>query len=333
MGILDVSDERALKDFIDGYARAAWPPIRGVMHAAGILEHALIPDLDPEQLTRSSRPKMAAWLLDRVFDDKPLDFFIMFSSAAALLRSPRLGAYAAANSFLDALAQRRRGRGKSALSINWGIWSETGMASRFAAGSVRSLATHGMGSMTTQAGLQALERLIASPAARAAVLPVDWKKWAELYPGNSAPPFLSGVLTGRFEQSQPFGAPGSRVPAAVEDLPGYLVATLGAVLRYDPSEVDPDLPINTFGVDSLTALEFKNRIGSDLHVNLPMVRFLQGPTLTELSAEIALLWEGRRNAIPALGDSHTEALAHLDNLTDSEVDAALVSLLGEGRKP
>ena len=330
LGFFDVSDESALKSFVDEYARTTRIPIRGVLHAAGILEHGLIADLTPKQFAESMRPKFAAWNLVRALQNEELDFFVMFSSAAALLRSPRMGAYAAANSFLDAFAHQRRGQGKPAISINWGVWSGAGMASRFAAESVQSLIGRGMGSITTAQGLEVLARLIASPEGQIAVLPIDWQKWRELYPGDSAPRLLSEILEKTRAHIRP-SATLVQVPADADDLLRYLTETLGAVLGFKASEVDPHLSISSFGLDSLTALEFKNRIDSDLQVSLPMVRFLEGPTLIELSLEVEPLWKQKKEIKPASSsDRKAVPAAQVDDLTDAEVDAALASILGNG---
>ena len=116
--------------------------------------------------------------------------------------------------------------------------------------------------------------------------------------------------------------------AGEEELVHYLAATLATVLGFGASDMDLTLPIRDYGLDSLTALEFKNRIESDLGVNLPMVRFLQGPSLTELSAEITPLLERTRIAQPDLDlDGEAALLAGLDDLTDTEVEAALAALL------
>jgi hypothetical protein len=205
------------------------------------------------------------------------------------------------------------------------------MASRFAVESVQSLIGHGMGSMTTAQGLEALTRLIVSTESQIAVLPIDWQKWGELYPGDSAPPFLSEILEKKRTQVR-LSATRVRIPVNADDLLTYLTEALAAVLGFKASEVDPHLPISSFGLDSLTALEFKNRIDSDLQVSLPMVRFLQGPALIELSMEVEPLWKQQRELKPSSCNDYKEAVpTQVDDLTDAEVDAALASILGNGR--
>src|SRR5204863_10167322 len=110
------------------------PPIRGVVHAAGVTQYLLLADHRESDLEAIWRGKVGgAWLLHRLLADAPVDFFVMFSSASALINSPLVGSYAAANAFLDALAARRRAAGQPALSVNWGAWSRVGMAAQTSA--------------------------------------------------------------------------------------------------------------------------------------------------------------------------------------------------------
>jgi acyl transferase domain-containing protein len=327
---LDVSDSHAFARFLANYKRDCWPSIRGVVHAAGTLEHRLLSELTPEDFERSLRPKVGAWVLDRALEGEPLDFFIMFSSASALLATPRLGAYAAGNSFLDALACQRRRRGKPALSVNWGVWGEAGFASRYDASSVQRVVERGLGSMTNEQGLNALERLMQQSAAQVAVLPVDWTKWSKLYPRYTASPLLAQLLrkSSDLDASLQRHAPGK--PRSQDEITPYLVRVLAVVLGFNSSELSSDAPINTFGLDSLTALEFRHRIESDLGLKVSVVRLLQGPTLEELSAEIGPLMKEHSEAAPiAQADDEAALLARVDDLTEAELDSALASLLKE----
>ena len=116
---VDVADEGALSGFLDEFRAQGWPPIRGAVHAAGVLQDGLLVQLDAAALHRVLRPKvMGGWLLHRLLRDDPLDFFILFSSAGAVLGQVGQGNYAAANAFLDVLAHHRQAQGQPALSID-----------------------------------------------------------------------------------------------------------------------------------------------------------------------------------------------------------------------
>jgi acyl transferase domain-containing protein len=335
-GAVDISDADALGRFFDAYARAGWPPVRGVVHAAGVLRHENLIDLNESELEDLLRPKLGVWQVYRALEKAPLDFFVLFSSASALLSSPKLGAYAAGNCFLDAFAHYLRGQGKHALSVNWGVWGQAGMASKFDAESVRALADRGMGAMRTEQGFDAFARLMGENDAQAAVLPVNWERWAELYPAYTSSPLLSELLTkgvrtesrvtGASAGAAVFNAPASERPQALIE---YLAETLGSILGFSAGDVDSSIPISALGLDSLTAVELKNRIASDLRVSLPTVRFLQGPALAELAAEIEPQL-AQETVVAAQLQDDKELLRRVDELSDAEVDAALADLLTGG---
>ena len=108
---------------------AELPPLRGVVHAAGVLADGLLFDMDLDALDRAMLPKtVGSWNLHVATQDAPLDFFVLFSSVACVLGSPGQANYAAGNAFLDGLAAYRRRRALPALSVNWGPWAGSGMA-------------------------------------------------------------------------------------------------------------------------------------------------------------------------------------------------------------
>ncbi|WP_226931306.1 SDR family NAD(P)-dependent oxidoreductase [Parafrankia sp. CH37] len=152
---VDVADAAALTAALTEL-RAALPPLRGVVHAAGLLDDATILTLRPEQAERVLAPKVdGARNLDAATDPDPLDFFVLFSSAAALIGNAGQAAYAAGNAYLDALAVARRRRGRPGLSVQWGPFAEIGLAASEDNRGAR-LADRGMGSFTAEEAWQAL---------------------------------------------------------------------------------------------------------------------------------------------------------------------------------
>ena len=151
IGQVDVADTRALAALLDRVR--AERPIRGVFHAAGVLDDGMLADQTPERIARVMAPKVAGgWLLDELTRDDPLDFFVLFSSASALLGSPGQSNYIAANGFLDGLAAYRQARGLPALTINWGSWAEVGMAAGVGADHHRRWAAMGLELITPEFG-------------------------------------------------------------------------------------------------------------------------------------------------------------------------------------
>jgi acyl carrier protein len=345
---VDIADEQQLRAFLHTYDQESNPPLRGVIHAAGILEHRSLVEMGAEELLTLLRAKMrGGWLLHQLLTERPLDFFVFFSSASALLSSPRLGGYAAANAFLDALAHHCRARGMPALSINWGLWSEAGMATRFAGDDVAAVALRGMGTITTAQGLDSLGLLLNESVAQVAVLPVDWRRWQELYPALVGAPLLEHLV-----QKEAVGARKSRVPfltpsmlhaAPFEErramLERYLIDLAASVIGMDPKAFDSAQPLNELGVDSLMTVELKNRIELDAGIVVPMVKLLEGPSVSQLAVMFLELLDTtmaapqpqhRAPTQPHSEEAQQQAsalLADVDTLSDEQVDALLNELL------
>ncbi|HYO70633.1 MAG TPA: SDR family NAD(P)-dependent oxidoreductase, partial [Archangium sp.] len=149
------------------------PPLKGVVHAAVVLEDRTVLEMDGERFARPMPPKVqGAWNLHTLTADKPLDFFIMYSSAASLLGSPGQSNYAAANAFMDALAHHRRSQGLTGLSINWGAFSDVGQAAAQANRGER-LSFRGISGLKPAQGTTVLGRLLSSRAAQVSVMQLD----------------------------------------------------------------------------------------------------------------------------------------------------------------
>src|SRR5262249_38081255 len=152
-------------------------PLRGIIHAAGVIDDGLLLQQDWQRFTRVMAPKIdGAWNLHTLTRGQRLDFFVMFSSMASVMGSIGQGSYAAANAFLDGRAACRRADGLAGLSINWGPWAEVGMAALH--GGVRhQTKLLGVRTIAPAAGLSVLERLLPLRRAQIGVLPVDWSEF------------------------------------------------------------------------------------------------------------------------------------------------------------
>lgn len=341
----DVADEFALRAALDAVSEAGAPPIAGVFHAAGTLNHGTLDSLSADELRAELHAKLAGgWALHRVFSELPIDHFVLFSSASALLSSPRLGAYAAANAFLDALAHHRSALGLPALSVNWGLWGEVGMASQFEEDDVALLTLRGMGVIAPEQGLDLLERLLRTDLPQAAVLPVDWARWRQRYPAFTRAPLLSrlmasdgdaGVeLTPTLSAADLEAAPPDERPDLVEE---YLAEQVARVLGMAAAELDRSLPLSAMGIDSLMAVELKNRVELDLGAIIPMVSLLQGPSVASLAVQVVERFGAREPdaLMTPAASQHDELaevedlLAQLDQLSDAQVESLLGSLSTE----
>jgi len=235
---------------------------------------------------------IGAWNLHDLTRDDPLEQFVMFSSAASLLGSPGQGNYAAANAFLDALAHERRFEKRPALSINWGAWAEVGMAARLSDSDVRRLAASGLGVIEPVRGLRILEHLLNEKCTQSGVLPIEWPKFFERIPAGSEPAWLSEMAdavrsVSSPEQSRPLlleklqaVTPSERLELAITS-----VRKLAAkVMAMDQDNLpDPRRTLNELGFDSLTAVEFVNRVGQSIGQQISPSLLFDYPTLESLS--------------------------------------------------
>jgi NAD(P)-dependent dehydrogenase (short-subunit alcohol dehydrogenase family)/acyl carrier protein len=192
---LDAADAAGIRQVLDERRRAGSPPVRGAVHAAGIVQYLSVGEMTSRELEELLRVKLiGGWALHEALFDEPVDFFVLYSSLAALLRSPRMAGYAAANAALDALAAYRRARGLSALSIGWGGWGEAGTAAESERESGRPFARDGMAAFSPRLGIAALDRLLAEDATHAAVLAADWPRWAAAHGDAAVDPLLHELV-------------------------------------------------------------------------------------------------------------------------------------------
>jgi myxalamid-type polyketide synthase MxaD len=321
---VDVADEEQLVSFLGQYRQEGFAPIGGVVHAAGLVDPKTLLELDPAALRETLRAKITgAWLLHRLLEDSPLEFFVLFSSFASLLSSPQLGAYAAANAFLDALAHHRRAEGLPALAINWAAWSDVGMAARYLQDGHTLL--RGVESFTPTQGLTVLGRLLGQDSPQVGVMRVDWRTWRLLYPAFSNSPLLAQLIreetniAAETEQRKPGGVresllaeePGNRLQV----LETYLHKQTARVLGLSVSKLDVHRSLTMMGFDSLMAVELRTRVEADLGIALPLVDLLQGPSVAQLGGRLleqvtasSLLSSDRERAGEAPVESDWETL-------------------------
>jgi acyl transferase domain-containing protein/surfactin synthase thioesterase subunit/D-arabinose 1-dehydrogenase-like Zn-dependent alcohol dehydrogenase/acyl carrier protein len=252
-------------------------PLRGIVHAAGSLDDGVIMQQTPLRFRTVMAPKVqGAWHLHELTRKLPLDFFVMYSSAAGLLGSPGQANYAAANTFLDALAHHRRALGLPALSIDWGAFSEVGLAAAQDNRGAR-LASRGMHSMTPEQGIEALGRLLAGGQVQMGVVPIDIRQWGASHRAAAVSRRLSRLQTERRgeprreqEAQELLVRLAAAQPAArTSMLTEILLTQLAQVLRLPESQIARSVPLTALGLDSLMGLELRNRIESVLGIRVP----------------------------------------------------------------
>jgi NAD(P)-dependent dehydrogenase (short-subunit alcohol dehydrogenase family)/acyl carrier protein len=276
----DAGSERDMRHLFDGPLREV-PELRGVIHAAGRLEDAVLTRQNWSRFADVLAPKArGAWLLHQLTADMPLDFFVLYSSASSLLGAAGQANHAAANAFLDGLAHYRRARGKPALSVNWGAWADIGAAAeRNVAGRIGK---RGVGELTIAEGLGALERLLDQPLAQVGVIRADWPSVADSLESAAERRFLE-----RLARSPPRA--GSRAPVqqivakpafdASAAPPGRLANELMSLVRTEVAAVlgavkieslSDQMPFRDMGLDSLMALELRARLQKTLSLEAPL---------------------------------------------------------------
>nr|WP_294524328.1 type I polyketide synthase [uncultured Rhodopila sp.] len=342
---IDVTDEAALGDLLTRI-RASGPPLRGVIHCAGVIDDAGLLQQDTGGLLRVLAPKVrGGWLLDRLTRADPLDCFVMFSSVAGVLGSAGQANYAAANAVLDQIAEERRNRGLCGLSIGWGAWADTGMAAE--RGLAERLAANGLDALTPAEGIAALERLLHGSAAQVSVLRMDWQRYAAR---SAAAPrrFLMEVL-GRHDRRADAEAPAALPPQDLrrqfEETPkprrrGMVAQFIGdcalRILGMDTGKrLDPLMPLGDLGLDSLLAVELRNTLSAAVGQSLPATLLFDYPTIEALTDQFFndVLRLGEDD--PPVADA-AEPVAELDlvgsveGMSDEDVDRLLASRRGDG---
>ena len=191
----DVGDQEQMKAIFQRI-KDELPTLRGVIHAAGVLDDGSLLNLDRGRMKKVMVPKVeGAWILHEETASLPLDFFVLFSSAVSVLGAPGQGNYAAGSAYLDAMAYYRQQQGLPALSINWGPWGEVGLAAEATERLEEQNAStqHLVKVIKADEGLEVLDFLLTTPQPQVVVLPFDLKNLLELYPTAASMPFFAEV--------------------------------------------------------------------------------------------------------------------------------------------
>ncbi|MEU4620090.1 SDR family NAD(P)-dependent oxidoreductase [Actinoplanes sp. NPDC023801] len=314
----DVADPAQLRRALT-LARAGDSPLRGVVHAAGVLDNAALLEMVPDAVRAVLAPKVrGGWLLHELTADDPLDWFVLFSSAAGVLGSPGQANYAAANACLDALAHHRRGMSRPAVSIDWGPWGQAGMGADWGSGLDHELRTAAR-VIAPPDGLDAFEAFAAGTAVQPLVLPFDIADLTAFYPSDVGRDFFAEVATAQGEALRTVGTPRSARPdlAVPYTAPRTDVEErIAAIVQKSTgiAEIGVHDPFFEVGGDSVMANQILVEVNRVLGVRLRPEDAFAELTVANLAAL-----------------AEADMLARLDDLTEEE--AALLLAQPEEEKP
>ena len=325
----DMSDERQVEETLAQVANQ-FPPLKGVFHAAGILDDAPIAELNPDRIATVMKAKaLSAWYLHTHTLKSQLDHFVLFSSVSSLIGNARQASYVAANTFLDALAHHRSAAGLAGVSVNWGAIA-TGMATEND-DVVKHLELMGMSAITAEQALEGWAHLRENDLPQVGIMNCSWSRWREFEPtGGNAPRF--STLTGGGENSNSM----TERCQAISELPvheraaamGQAVAEqVARVLRMPLSQVDLQHSLAQMGVDSLMSVELQAAIDQVFGVRISTLELMRSKNLLHLAE---LLMERTIQAVTNKSvDPQTEDPSIIDRMSALDIDILLDKMLQE----
>ena len=297
----DVGDREQLAALIDR-VEADGPLIRGVVHAAALIKLGPLDGVDVQEFADTMGAKAAtADHLDELLDRDTVDAFVLFSSVAGLWGSGDHGTYAAGNAYLDAVAARRRARGRSAVSIAWGVWDGCTPAGVDADRPAR----HGLPTIAPRLALLGMQQALDHDETQIALAEVDWPRFGPIFTSARTRPLLAGIPEAH---SAPAAATAARAVPARADTPGsawgdrmrglteadqdkeildLVLTEAAAVLGHRGADgVQADRAFRDSGVDSLTSVELRNRVAAGTGLRLPAALVFNHPTPRALARHL-----------------------------------------------
>ncbi|QKG20146.1 type I polyketide synthase [Actinomadura verrucosospora] len=284
----DTADPTQLTQLLEGIP--AEHPLTTVIHAAGVIDDAVVTSLTPEQITKVFAPKVdAAWNLHQQTRHLPLSTFILFSSAAATLGSPGQAAYAAANHFLDTLAAHRHAQGLPAQSIGWGYWQQDSGMTAHLTDTDRNRITENLAAITDEQGLELFDAALATPAPHLVATPISTRGLPTPVPALmralTAPGRRTATGTGARDLAAQLGGLGEEEQH--QRLLALIRGNVATVLAHASAEnIDVGRPFSELGFDSLTAIELRNRLATATEQRLPSTLVFDHPTPETLARHL-----------------------------------------------
>ena len=304
----DVSDEKALSKLL-GEIAVTMPPLKGIIHAAAVIEDGLIRNVTAEQLHKVLAPKvLGAQYLHALTLDSQLDLFVLFSSATTLFGNPGQGSYVAANAALESLATSRRNAGLPATCVRWGAIDDVGFLARNE--KLKDALQHRMGgtALHSAAALDELEKMLLANQSGLGVMELDWRALARFLPTASSPRFSDLAKLGGDAQGEETNADDiQRLLAELPDealLPTFIdmiKVEVAEILRASVDKLDTNQSMFEMGLDSLMGVELAIALEGRFGVRLPVMALSESPTITKLAARMIAQLRGTDGNASAAG--------------------------------
>ncbi len=335
----DVASEEQLAAVLAGIEESM-PPLRGVFHAAMVLNDRVLLNLDEGSMREVWAPKVnGAWNLHSQTLNTQLDFFVLFSSMASVFGMGGQGNYASANAFLDSLAYYRRARGLPGTALSWGPIGEVGWVARHG-GFDKRFETQGLLTLSPREALTALGHLLNGAPPHVAIIRVAWQRTAV-----TSPRFAHLVREEGQDGADVKKKGGLAIRSALlaakpserrEMMESLLREQVARVLGASPAKLDAEKPLTQLGLDSLMGFELRNWIEGELRLSLPMVELMRGPSVVRL-AELLVNQLSQSESAPSVPPPTPQAppeqvLEKVDQLSDEQVETLLRDML-DGTAP
>ena len=290
----DISREEDVKQLFQTIN--ALPPLRGVVHSAGVLDDGILAQLDWDRFARLFEPRVfGGFLLHQYTSSLELDFFILKSSLLSLLGSAGQANYTASSTFLDSLAMHRRAAGLPATAINWCAWSEGGLATVSGARGEAMLSSLGMKFVSPDRAMRLFDQIMHRDVSQVAVADADWPTFAGKV---GRPRFLTELVSATVEPRS--SARVGVAPARLREVNGKPREQLSRRLQREikdalgfVEDIDPDVPLNEIGLDSLMSVSLSNSLEQEFGIPVPVARLISGPTINQLIADVFAGWDER----------------------------------------
>ncbi|MEG3064266.1 MAG: SDR family NAD(P)-dependent oxidoreductase, partial [Comamonas sp.] len=333
----DITDRQALSALLADIGKTL-PPLKGIVHAATVINDGLIRNMGAEQIRSVLAPKaMGAQHLHELTLGTPLDFFVMFSSATTLFGNPGQGNYVAANACLESLAKYRRATGLAATCVRWGAIDDVGFLARNEKIKDALQGRMGGSALNSAIALDALESMLTTGQSGLGVMELDWKALSRFLPSASSPKF-SELARDAMDNDGDEEDSGDiqRVLAELSDaelqvtLTDMIKSEVGEILRVSPEKIDPNRSIYDMGLDSLMGVELVVALEGRFGIQLSVMALSQSPTIAKLAERIGLQLKGSDEQAAAGQDS--QVLAQTKQLVaqhGTEVSAESIASLAE----